>query len=379
AQTRELYFPTQEIALDPEGGLRSPGPLEEGLTYSVVSDVPYRDRTRLNQAATTYPKSIRNFYLQVPDAIAPQVRQTAERLLAKANRPIDNPYETALYLTQALKQNYTLRDDIPPLAPGQDLVATFLSEWKGGYADHFASVLTVMLRSVGIPARLATGFGSGSFNPFTGLYEVQNTDAFALTEVYFPGNGWFTFDAIPGHELYPPSVEVDQTFTVLRQFWNWVAGWLPSPVAGFLSGVLEAIGTLLAQLIGLVSNGWMGLLTLFLLTCGGSIGLWGLWQGWQAWRTFTQLQKLPPMERLYRQMLAFLAEQGLQKHPAETPLEYVRQVRLAYPPTQADLVAELSQAYLLWRYGNSTPDLPYLQARWQLLKRSSPLVNLNNN
>ena len=86
---------------------------------------------------------------------------------------------------------------------------------------------------MGIPARLVAGFGTGEFNPFTGLYIVKNTDAYAMTEVYFPEYGWFAFDPIPGHELIPPSIEEDQTFSVLRQFWNWVAGWLPTPVSSF--------------------------------------------------------------------------------------------------------------------------------------------------
>jgi len=48
-----------------------------------------------------------------------------------------------------------------------------------------------MLRSIGIPARLVAGFSPGEFNPFTGLYVVRNTDAYAMTEVYFPKYGWF--------------------------------------------------------------------------------------------------------------------------------------------------------------------------------------------
>jgi protein-glutamine gamma-glutamyltransferase len=369
SQAREIYFPTQEIALDPEGGLRSPGPLEEGLTYSVVSDVPYRDRTRLNRISKQYPKTVRAIYLQVPAKILPQIRQRTEALLAKAQRPLLTPYEKALYLTQGLKQTYSLQANIPALKPGQDLVETFLSDWEGGYPDHFASVLTVMLRSIGIPARLATGFGPGEFNPFTGMHVVKNTDAYALAEVYFPGNGWFAFDPIPGHSLYPPSIEVDQSFSVLRQFWNWIAGWLPSPVAGWLSGAIAVLGTLISKALGLFSEGWTGLIKLVLLASVGGLGLWATWQAWQAWRRFYWLRQLPPMARLYHQMLNFLAEQGIQKHPAETPLEYARQVSLVYPSHKASIVHELSSAYVAWRYGSSTPDLERLRQHLKRLQR----------
>ena len=75
-----------------------------------------------------------------------------------------------------------------------------------------------MLRLSGIPARLTVGFAPGQFNPFTGYYIVHNTDAYALTEVYFPEYGWFTVDPIPGHELIPPSFAQSQTF------WGFAAG-----------------------------------------------------------------------------------------------------------------------------------------------------------
>ncbi|WP_404790183.1 DUF3488 and DUF4129 domain-containing transglutaminase family protein [Altericista sp. CCNU0014] len=369
SQAREVYFPTQEIAIDPEGGMRSPGPLEEGLTYSVVSDVPYRDRSRLNRSTVVYPKTIRENYLQVPQAIAPQIRKITEQLLAKSQRPLPTPYEKALYLTQALKQGYALQSNIPILQPDRDLAIAFLTDWKGGYPDHFASVLTVMLRSIGIPARLATGFAPGEFNPFTGLYAVKNTDAYALSEVYFPKQGWFAFDAIPGHELYPPSVEIDQTFSVLRQFWNWVAGWLPSPIAGWISGAIAFLGVQFSKVLGLFSEGWAGILKLSLLSFGVGVGIWGLWHSGRTVQNFYRLRRLPPMARLYQQMLRILAEQGLQKHPSETPLEYLEQVRSACPEAKADIVAELSKAYVAWRYGESLPDLQHLQQQLQRLKR----------
>ncbi|MDR9404449.1 MAG: transglutaminaseTgpA domain-containing protein, partial [Halothece sp. Uz-M2-17] len=228
----DVYFPTREIAIDPHGAIQSPIPLEEGLTYTVVSEVRYRDRAQLRTASTDYPEVIRESYLQVPPDVKAKVREQAQTFLDQSEKPLTSNYEKALYLAQAVKQNYRIRPNIPFLEEDQDLVETFLFDWEGGYPDHFSTTLTIMLRSLGIPARLATGFSTGRFNPFTGLYLIRNTDAFALTEVYFPDYGWFQFDPIPGHELIPPSIEQSETFTVLRQIWNWVAGWLPSPVAG---------------------------------------------------------------------------------------------------------------------------------------------------
>jgi len=211
AYPKEIYFPTPVMAVDSEGGLRSPVGLSENLTYTVISEVPYRDRTLLSLASTKYPQTIQQYYLQVPPQIAAKVRHRTQDILATSPNPLRSAYEQTLYLTQYLKQDYSIATNplaLPYLRENEDLVEAFLFKYKGGYPDHFSTTLTVMLRSIGIPARLVAGFAAGEFNPFTGLYVVRNTDAYAMTEVYFPEYGWFTFDPIPGHELIPPSIDI---------------------------------------------------------------------------------------------------------------------------------------------------------------------------
>ncbi len=371
SQPRELYFPTQEIAIDPEGGLRSPVGLREGLTYTVISEVPYRNRTLL-QKATIEAVPDGSLYLQVPEKTSAKIRQRTEELLATSPQPITAPYEKALFLAQVLKQRYEIQPDIPPLTKDQDLVEAFLFRFKGGYPDHFSSALTVMLRSIGIPARLVAGFSPGQFNPFTGLYEVKNTDAYAMTEVYFPNYGWFSFDPIPGHELVPPSIEEDQTFSVLQRFWTWVAGWLPSPVTSVLNRLLGAIGQWLggifSWIVGLFFKGWIGLFSGLILLTGLSFIGWLSWQGWQKWHDRRRLSKLPPMESLYQQMLSWLASQGFRKHPTQTPLEYARQEALQRGD-RAQTIQEISQAYVQWRYGGHSPNLRELQHRLQAMRK----------
>lgn len=382
SQAKELYFPTEQIAIDSEGGLRSPLALRQGDTYTVISEVPYRDRTRLGKAGDSYPPSIRQYYLQLPsDDSTPgnttpgntaQVRQYTLDVLAKSPKPIVTPYEKALYLAQHLKQRYKIIQDLPFFEFKTDVATAFLFDYEGGYPDHFSTTLTVMLRSIGIPARLATGFGPGQFNPFTGLYIVRNTDAYAVTEVYFPKFGWFSFDPIPGHELFPPSIEENQTFSVLKQFWQWVAGWLPSPVRGLLSSFFGAIFNGLTRLItwfvGLFSRGWVGLFTALIVTTAlGFLG-WLGWRGWRVWRYRFWLARLPVMEGIYQQMLRQLAKQGFRKRSAQTPLEYADQVR-EHNPTEAEAVDEISQAYVRWRYGAQDPDLAVLRRRLRELQQ----------
>ncbi|MBD0265044.1 MAG: DUF3488 domain-containing protein [Tolypothrix sp. Co-bin9] len=383
---KEVYFPTPMIAVDKEGSLRSPVGLSEDLTYTIISDVPLRDRTSLGKASTNYPQNIKNYYLQIPPEIAEKVRQRTEEILAnynqervgKSEKSLDSAYEKALYLAQYLKQNYSIPEnplELPYLGDKEDLVETFLFKQKGGYPDHFSTVLTVMLRSIGIPARLVAGFSSGEFNPFTGMYVVRNTDAHAMTEVYFPKHGWFTFDPIPNHPLIPPSIEETQTFSVLRQFWNWVAGWLPSPMTGLLNNVFGAIfswiGKAIALVFALFSQGWLGVLTgLILATATAFLG----WLGWLQWRESLNrrtFRKLPPMESLYQQMLQTLAEKGFSKHPAQTPLEYASVSYQHHSEAKADVIDEICQAYNSWRYGGLAPNLKQLRQRWQELKKTN--------
>lgn len=375
ADPRQIYFPTQEMGLDREGSLRSPLGLLEGMTYTVISEVPKRDRTRLRTASTDYAPKIQAAYLQVPSAIAAPIRQRTEQLLAQSPKPLTSAYEKALYLAQALKQTYQIQPLIPFLEPQEDLVTAFLFREGGGYPDHFSTALTVMLRSIGIPARLTVGFGTGQFNPFTGFYVVRNTDAHALTEVYFPKFGWFSFDPIPGHEIIPPSLEEDQTFSVLRQFWTWVASWLPSPLVsalsllwhGLLGSVVRGLAGLWGWMAGLMTGSILGVLTGLMLIVGGVFLGWLGWQGGRGWIYRRQLARLAPMGRIYQQLLDGLKAQGLPKHPAQTPEEYLQSIRDRVSTEQFEVLAAISHAYERWCYGQEAQNVAYWQGELKRL------------
>ena len=379
----ELYFPTPEIAVDKEGSVRSPVGLQQGLTYTAVSQVPFRDRQLLDKASTNYSPDITDYYLQIPAKVAAKIQTYTQDLIAnspqkqvgKNSQPLTSNYAKALYLAQYLKQHYRLPQDPIALArvpDGDDLASWFLFRCEGkstscetgGYADHFATTYTMMLRSIGIPARLAVGFAPGRFNPFTGFYEVANTDAHALTEVYFPDYGWFAFDPIPGHPLTPPGVDEDQTFSALGQLWNWVASWLPSPVTAWLAYIWSltlgwlAVG--IGGFFGLFSQGWLGIFSGSAIAISIAFCGWWGWQQWGKWRHRQWLKKLSPVERVYQQMLARL-DDTTPKHPAQTPLEYAQIVRETRSTSTSILVTEISQAYTAWRYGEEAQQIDRLQ------------------
>jgi transglutaminase-like putative cysteine protease len=385
----ELYFPTPEIALDPEGVIRSPVGLQQGLTYTVVSRVPYRDRNLLDKSGTNYPTPITNHYLQIPAKIESKLQKYTQDLVdnypeqqvGKNSQPLTSPYSKALYLAQYLKQHYRIPQDplgLSRVPDGEDLASWFLFRCEGkstscepgGYGDHFATTYTMMLRSISIPARLVVGFDPGRFNPFTGFYEVSNTDAHALTEVYFPNYGWFAFDPIPGHPLTPPGVDEDQTFSTLQQIWNWVAGWLPSPVTAWIAYIwsltLGWLVVIIAWFFGLFNQGWLGIfmgsaIAISIAFCG-----WWSWQQWRKWQHRQWLKKLSPVERIYQQMLGTL---NIPKHPAQTPLEYARSIQETRSSSLSMLVTEISQAYTAWRYGAKAQQIDRLQELLTNLKK----------
>jgi protein-glutamine gamma-glutamyltransferase len=388
----ELYFPTAEIAIDREGSIRSPVGLQQGLTYTAVSQVPFRDRQLLDRASTYYPETITKYYLQIPDRISAKLQKFTQDLVAnspqqqvgKHSQPLTSNYAKSLYLAQYLKQHYHLPQDpmaLDRVPDGDDLASWFLFRCEGkstsceagGYGDHFATTYTMMLRSIGIPARLVVGFDAGKFNPFTGFYEVSNTDAHALTEVYFPDYGWFGFDPIPGHPLTPPGVDEDQTFSTLQQLWNWVASWLPSPVTAWLAYIWSLTLGWLAVGIGgffsLFSQGWLGIFSGSAIAIAIAFCGWWSWQQLGKWRHRQWLKDLSPVERIYQQMLAQLRERGSSKQPTQTPLEYAQIIRDTHATTTSAIVTEISGAYTAWRYGQEAQRLDRLQALLVSLKK----------
>ncbi len=86
AYPQQIYFPTREIAVDLEGGLRSPVGLGEDMSYTVISQVPYRNRAALQLAGVDYPQNIQEHYLQIPANIKTKVRDRTEETGVKKRK-----------------------------------------------------------------------------------------------------------------------------------------------------------------------------------------------------------------------------------------------------------------------------------------------------
>ena len=91
-------------------------------------------------------------------------------------------------ITQYLRSNITYSSTVENPPSGQDALDWFLFDSKKGFCNYYATAEVVLLRSVGIPARMVVGFAQGEFEQ-PNLYVVRERDAHAWPEVYFPGLG----------------------------------------------------------------------------------------------------------------------------------------------------------------------------------------------
>ena len=193
----KLYFPDRSVLVLADGTVRSGVKLEKGAVYTVISKRPVANEavlaTRLfspTTAAVGLGKPAQLAYTQLPDALPTRIAALAQEITAA--EPSLYGKVRAIEAWMGAHTSYSI--DTPALPAGADAVDTFLFDQRVGFCEQIASALVVMLRTLGVPARLGVGYASGDRNPFTGLYEVKASDAHAWTEVFFPGHGWLTFD-----------------------------------------------------------------------------------------------------------------------------------------------------------------------------------------
>jgi len=167
-------------------------PLGPGDTYRVVSAVSRATIEQLRSAGSNYPAAISERYLQLPDTLPDRVRELARQIVTDAKAT--TPYDQAAALETWLRKNITYNDQITAPATGQDGVDYLLFVTKQGFCDYYASAMAVMARSLGLPARIATGFASGTLDTQRGVYQVYQNNAHTWPEIYFPQYGWIQFE-----------------------------------------------------------------------------------------------------------------------------------------------------------------------------------------
>jgi transglutaminase-like putative cysteine protease len=190
---------TFEVTFDPDGAnqyditaVRAQQVLRRGETYQMVASISVADDQSLRDAGTNYPTWVRSNFLALPPEISERTRALARQIVDEAGAA--NPYDQAQAVTQWLRDNivYDQSIDVPPV--DVEPIDYLLFTSRRGYCNYYASAEVVLLRALGIPARLAVGFSQGEADPRTGTFHVLEQNAHAWPEVFFPNYGWVEFE-----------------------------------------------------------------------------------------------------------------------------------------------------------------------------------------
>ena len=321
-----IYAPVAALRLDAYGAFHTPDQLRPGQTYSVVSYLP-----NLTPEILRADENIRQPFegdrAYLDEALSPPARHLAESLLSTNN------FDTVMAVTTYLQHNYRYTLDLPPVPAGRDPVDWFLFDVKTGYCEQFATAEVLLLRHLGIPARLATGYATGDYDPVLNQAVVRERDAHAWVEVWFPGHGWVAVDPTPG--VSP--------LAATRFPSHWAAGGLARLLPHLTIGApAAALGSLGA--FALIPAGVAFAVVLVLLLA------WVRRRGW------SQRVRVQPGEsellRLYEKLQRRMTRR---RAPPETPLEYQRAM-------ESEVLIDVTHAVNEGVYAGRWPD-PKTRAR----------------
>lgn len=176
------------VRMERDGSLRLRSLPPDNFRYSVSSVL--ENTSRVADHAPLSERA-REQYLRLPP-IDPRVRELAEQVTAG----LFTQFDRARAIQNHLRRSYGYTLEFPDHEP-RDPIAYFLFERKKGHCEYFASAMAVMLRAIGIPARLVNGFQGGTFNPISDQYVIRASDAHSWVEAYLESRGWTTFDPTP--------------------------------------------------------------------------------------------------------------------------------------------------------------------------------------
>src|SRR5260370_33607280 len=178
--------------------LSSLSPRTSRGTYTATVEYSTATEADLRNAGTSYADWLKSYTI-LPDATyrSPGVLSAIHNLAIQVVRDAgaQTPYDAATAIEAYLPSDkfaYTLTPPRP--TGGEDPLAYFLFTSHKGYCEFFATAMGDMLRSLGIPGRLVSGFGPGQYDTATNDYVVHSADAHTSVAAYFPKYGWIQFE-----------------------------------------------------------------------------------------------------------------------------------------------------------------------------------------
>lgn len=359
---------------------RTPPP---GFYYEAYSSLESLRPPRPGSVAPLDPAQLRRF-LQLPDRLDPRIAALARSVaMGRATE-----YERARAVEQHLRTAYAYTLELPSHEV-PDPLAYFLFERRKGHCEYFASAMAVMLRTLGVPSRMANGFLGGVQNPITGLYVVRASDAHTWVEAYLPGYGWTTFDPTPP-DPNPRGVSLWSRLALYTDaaetYWHdWVVGYdtgQQAVLADKMQQLTRSWSLRWLERLGDSRLRWKTNLTAELKAHGFwalAVGLWiallllygpRLWKlgrmRWGARRLRRGRGSTADATLLYARMLDLLRRRGYEKPAWFTPREFAATL----PPSELGaLISQFTAAYNALRFGGQTGAAPQLSLLLDKLER----------
>ncbi|MEC4718677.1 DUF3488 and transglutaminase-like domain-containing protein [Noviherbaspirillum sp. CPCC 100848] len=345
-------------ALTQEVQMLASEPVSDRMRYDMVSHPSYRLQP---DAKAGYLQQ----WIDLPPGFNPRTLAYASRLSQGATSA-EQLIDTVLKRFREEAFRYTLE---PPVL-GKHVIDEFLFDTKAGFCEHYSGAFVVLMRALGIPARVVTGYQGGEINPVDGYMTVRQSDAHAWAEVWLAQRGWVRID--PTAAVAPERVQQN-----LRNF-------MPQPVLGGLFTLDASQNPLLKSWLSLrqrfdaINNGWnqwvlnytpdkqkrffesLGFPNVNWLTMTAVMMICGI--------TVTAMVVLPlllhqrkrdPFDALYDALCRRMAQRGLQRLPHEGPRAYSTRLvapESALPPQTKSALARFLEVYETVRYGAPAPD-----------------------
>jgi hypothetical protein len=364
------------------GGAVSDLDIQRGVsTYEAVSDISAPSPELLRQDKDLLPP-FTFAYLRLP-RLDPRIPQLAGQISNSAS----NNYDKALAVEKYLKTRYGYTLQLPRTEVA-DPLANFLFERKQGHCEYFASSMAVMLRTLGIPARVVNGFRSAEFNDLTGNYVIRARDAHAWVEAYFPRYGWITFDPTPGGSVGSPQgwSRAMLYLDAAASFWReWIVSYDSSHQYVLSQSILSGTRStwertrMTARLRYDRMLNWArrsehsaehapvrwlasGIVLILMLLALGNAGRIVRMIRIRRLRAHPERSPEQAATMWYQRMAKALARRGIRKSTTQTAQEFVNVIENA--PLQAR-VRTFTDVYESARFGNSSDDARQLQELFQ--------------
>ena len=388
-KTKSLFYPSKLYSIDmgsktsqqtfvsPDSNLVSKKNNKEGFSYTISAYSPKYNskdlREVLKMSKTGFYSSLVSEELNISSLVLNQLIQRADMINSKylalpKNLPSrirqlalditqdkDNNYDKVKAIEEYLAKNYSYTLTPPKQTPDSDFVDDFLFNTKKGYCTYFASAMTVMVRSIGIPARYVEGYVL-SPNMLSGnTYQVTNNQAHAWVEVYFEGFGWLSFEPTPNfNKTFYQSFEKTEV-TVPQSSIKPSGG--KYNIEDFLNEEEEEYDDLTMPETEKGSFNWLLFTLLVFAIIALSCFIFVTINVNIVRNKHHNLRNLTAREgilAIYSECLNLLSLQGISKKPEETPLDFCNRIEKSKLPNGFDFDT-ITDIFIKARYSKAEP------------------------